>query len=30
LNAISWHPEIITQPRFVEFVREVKDRFRTL
>jgi hypothetical protein len=27
---LCWHREIITQPRFVEFVREVKDRFRTL
>jgi hypothetical protein len=27
---LCWHCEIITQPRFVEFVREVKDRFRTL
>ncbi len=27
---LCWHPEIITQPRFVEFVREVKDRFRGL
>jgi len=27
---LCWHPEIITQPKFVEFVREVKDRFRSL
>jgi len=27
---LCWHPEIITHPRFVEFVREVKDRFRSL
>jgi polar amino acid transport system ATP-binding protein/sulfate transport system ATP-binding protein len=27
---LCWHKEIITQPRFVEFVREVKDRFRSL
>src|SRR5258708_2277194 len=27
---LSWHPEIITPPHFVEFVRAVKDRFRSL
>jgi ABC-type nitrate/sulfonate/bicarbonate transport system ATPase subunit len=27
---LCWHPEIITHPKFVDFVREVKDRFRTL
>ena len=27
---LCWNPGIITQSRFVEFVREVKDRFRTL
>src|SRR5947199_9822953 len=27
---LCWHPQIITQPRFMDFVREVKDRFRTL
>lgn len=27
---LCWHAEIITSPRFMEFVREVKDRFRTL
>jgi ABC-type nitrate/sulfonate/bicarbonate transport system ATPase subunit len=27
---LCWHPQIITQPRFVDFVREVKERFRTL
>src|SRR5271165_5125127 len=27
---LCWHPQIITQPKFMEFVREVKDRFRTL
>src|SRR5216684_4446503 len=26
---LCWHPEIITHPRFVDFVREVKDRFRS-
>ncbi len=27
---LCWHPQIITQPKFMEFVREVKDRFRSL
>jgi len=27
---LCWHPGIITTPKFMEFVREVKDRFRTL
>ena len=27
---LCWQKNIITQPRFVEFVREVKDRFRSL
>ena len=27
---LCWQPQIITQPKFMEFVREVKDRFRTL
>jgi len=27
---LCWHPQIITQPRFMDFVREVKDRFRSL
>jgi hypothetical protein len=27
---LCWNPQIITQPRFVDFVREVKERFRTL
>jgi polar amino acid transport system ATP-binding protein/sulfate transport system ATP-binding protein len=27
---LCWHPGIITQPRFMDFVREVKDRFRSL
>lgn len=27
---LCWHPQIITQPRFVDFVREVKERFRSL
>lgn len=27
---LCWHPAIITQPRFMEFVREVKERFRSL
>ncbi len=27
---LCWEPNIITQPRFMEFVREVKDRFRGL
>jgi polar amino acid transport system ATP-binding protein/sulfate transport system ATP-binding protein len=27
---LCWHPQIITQPHFVSFVREVKERFRTL
>jgi hypothetical protein len=27
---LCWHPEIITQRRFAEFVLEVKDRFRRL
>jgi ABC-type nitrate/sulfonate/bicarbonate transport system ATPase subunit len=27
---LCWHPEIITQPSFVGFVAEVKERFRTL
>jgi hypothetical protein len=26
----TWHPEIITQPRFMDFIREVKERFRSL
>ena len=27
---LCWHPQIITLPRFVDFVREVKERFRSL
>ena len=27
---LCWHPQIITERRFVDFVREVKERFRTL
>ena len=27
---LCWRPQIITQPHFVDFVREVKERFRTL
>jgi polar amino acid transport system ATP-binding protein/sulfate transport system ATP-binding protein len=27
---LCWHPEIITHPKFGDFVREVKDRFRSL
>ncbi|HLV86088.1 MAG TPA: ATP-binding cassette domain-containing protein [Candidatus Sulfotelmatobacter sp.] len=27
---LCWHPQIITEPKFVDFVREVKNRFRTL
>lgn len=27
---LCWHPEIITEPRFLSFVAEVKQRFRTL
>ena len=27
---LCWHPQIITQPRFMDFVREVKERFRSL
>ena len=27
---LCWNPQIITHPRFVDFVREVKERFRTL
>jgi ABC-type nitrate/sulfonate/bicarbonate transport system ATPase subunit len=27
---LCWHGQIITHPRFVDFVREVKERFRTL
>ena len=27
---LCWHPGIITQPLFMEFVREVKERFRSL
>lgn len=27
---LCWHPGIITQPRFLEFTSEVKERFRTL
>ena len=27
---LCWHTQIITQPRFMEFVKEVKDRFRSL
>ena len=27
---LCWHPQIITQPKFMDFVREVKDRFRSL
>jgi hypothetical protein len=29
-RAQCWHPEIITHPRFAEFVREVKNCFRSL
>lgn len=29
-RGICWHPEILTQPAFVDFTREVKERFRTL
>jgi NitT/TauT family transport system ATP-binding protein len=27
---LCWHPDIITSPRFMSFVAEVKERFRTL
>ena len=27
---LCWNPKIITQPKFIDFVREVKERFRTL
>lgn len=27
---LCWHPEIMTQPAFTDFVREVRERFRTL
>jgi ABC-type nitrate/sulfonate/bicarbonate transport system ATPase subunit len=27
---LCWNPQIITQPHFMDFVREVKERFRTL
>ena len=27
---LCWHSQIITHPSFVDFVREVKERFRTL
>lgn len=27
---LCWHPEILTEPRFAEFVREIRERFRTL
>jgi polar amino acid transport system ATP-binding protein/sulfate transport system ATP-binding protein len=27
---LCWHPDIITSPRFMQFVAEVKNRFRTL
>jgi ABC-type nitrate/sulfonate/bicarbonate transport system ATPase subunit len=27
---LCWHPGIVTSPRFMEFVAEVKERFRTL
>jgi hypothetical protein len=27
---LCWHPQIITQPRFMDFIREVKERFRSL
>jgi|SRR5215469_204204 len=27
---LCWHPGIITHPRFLDFVREVKERFRSL
>lgn len=27
---LCWHPEITNSPRFLEFVREVKERFHTL
>lgn len=27
---LCWQPGIITQPRFMDFVREVKEEFRTL
>ncbi len=27
---LCWHPQIITQPKFMDFVRQVKDRFRSL
>jgi len=29
-RGLAWHPEIVTQPSFMEFVRDVKDRFRSL
>jgi len=27
---MCWHPEITNSPKFLEFVREVKERFQTL
>jgi polar amino acid transport system ATP-binding protein/sulfate transport system ATP-binding protein len=27
---LCWHPEILTMPAFTEFVREIRERFRTL
>jgi hypothetical protein len=27
---LRWHPQIITHPRFADFVCVVKERFRTL
>src|SRR5205807_3194202 len=27
---LCWHPDITSSPRFVEFVTEVKERFKTL
>ena len=27
---MCWHPELTNSPKFLEFVREVKERFQTL
>lgn len=29
-RGLCWNPEIVTQPKFMDFVREVKTRFRSL
>jgi ABC-type nitrate/sulfonate/bicarbonate transport system ATPase subunit len=27
---LCWHPNILTEPKFADFVREIRERFRTL